>query len=665
MSRSPTGNQQQDPQQAYLSAWQDLAKRISQGQSFSGRERNCVFLNTRGPRFADVSAVMGLDYLDDSRAVAVTDWDQDGDLDLWVASRTAPRIRFLRNDVKNENHSVSFRLIGDPRARCPRDAIGARVILTVRDADGNLSERIQTLAAGDGFLSQSSKRLFFGIEKGAKPEQVVVRWPGSNEVERFDGLSLNQHFCLEQGTGIAARLSARGKLAEFTDTRTYSIDSATPPASGKTRVWRSSPLPVPSLRYESLTGESCEVSTLHRGPLFITLWATWCLPCVEELKVLTKHQTSIVEHGATVLALNVELLEQTSSSKSKHQISQVLKEMEYPFFNDLANVDLLQQLDSLRKQTIYRDEPMPLPTGFLLDEQGRLRVVYTGVVELESLLDDLQHLQVDKQESRDRAIPFAGRWSDALFVTNPIAIATIYREERQLEDAVAYLQQYLAKEKVPDETDQTVSARQTRRRLADVHRLLGRIALDQQSTQAALDALKQALRLDPFHFDAHVDLGQAMMRAQRSDLAVKALKRAVKIRRDDPNSQNQLGLALLGAGDIPAAVASFEKALSLDPKWLPAANNLAWLWATHPDDQHRDAGRAVDVAEQSVRHNGERPDVLDTLAAAYAANGDFEQAIETAARALGLAKKMKRQELAQRIESRLQLYRSGQVYRDP
>ena len=665
MSQSPVGHPQQDPQQAYLSAWQDLAKRIQQGQSFSGRERNCVFLNTRGPRFADVSAVMGLDHLDDSRAVAVSDWDHDGDLDLWVANRTAPRVRFLRNDVENENHSVSFRLIGDPQARCPRDAIGARVTLTVRDADGKSTKRIQTLTAGDGFLSQSSKRLFFGIEKGGKPEQVTVRWPGSHGVERFDGLSLNQHFRLKQGTGIAKRQAARGEVAEFSDIRAYSIDSVSPSIPTKTRVWRSSPLPVPSLRYKSLTGASREVATVHRGPLLVTLWATWCLPCVEELKALTKYQTAIFERGASVLALNVELLDQKATAETKHQIEQVLKEMEYPFSQGLADVDLLQQLDKLRNQTIYRVESMPLPTGFLLDAQGHLRVVYTGAVEVETLLEDLQHLEADKQESRDRAIPFAGRWSDALFVTNPIAIATIYREERQLEDAVAYLQQYLTKEKAPAAADQTVAAGQTRRRLADVHRLLGRIALDQRSTQAALDALKQALRLDPYHFDAHVDLGQAMMRAQRADLAVKALKRAVKIRRDDPNSQNQLGLALLRAGDVPAAVASFEKALRLDPKWLPAANNLAWLWATHPDEQHRDAVRAVTVAEQSARQNGERPDVLDTLAAAYAANGDFEQAIETATLALECAKKMERQKLAQRIESRLELYRSGKVYRDP
>ena len=40
------------------------------GRSWSGNERNCCFLNTAGQRFANISTVAGLDYLDDSRGLA-------------------------------------------------------------------------------------------------------------------------------------------------------------------------------------------------------------------------------------------------------------------------------------------------------------------------------------------------------------------------------------------------------------------------------------------------------------------------------------------------------------------------------------------------------------------------------------------------------------------
>ena len=96
---------------------------IRNGHSFSGRERHCCFLNTGGRQFANVSAISGLDLVDDGRAAACVDWDQDGDLDLWLSNRTGPQVRFLRNDVPTSHHYLAVRLIG---RTCNRDAIGAR-----------------------------------------------------------------------------------------------------------------------------------------------------------------------------------------------------------------------------------------------------------------------------------------------------------------------------------------------------------------------------------------------------------------------------------------------------------------------------------------------------------------------------------------------------------
>ena len=86
----------------YKQGWQALNRLLHEDGSFSGNERHCVFLNTGDfaaeGRFADISAASGLDFADDGRAVAVADWDFDGDLDLWITNRTAPRVRFMRND---------------------------------------------------------------------------------------------------------------------------------------------------------------------------------------------------------------------------------------------------------------------------------------------------------------------------------------------------------------------------------------------------------------------------------------------------------------------------------------------------------------------------------------------------------------------------------------
>ncbi|MGY8649035.1 MAG: hypothetical protein ACKVLL_16970, partial [Verrucomicrobiales bacterium] len=87
---------------------------MRRGRSYSGRERNCVFLNTAKPdeRFANISATSGIDLPDDGRALVATDWDHDGDLDVWISNRNAPRLRFFRNDVPSEHHHLTLRLQG-------------------------------------------------------------------------------------------------------------------------------------------------------------------------------------------------------------------------------------------------------------------------------------------------------------------------------------------------------------------------------------------------------------------------------------------------------------------------------------------------------------------------------------------------------------------------
>ncbi|MGI9427465.1 MAG: hypothetical protein ACR2NM_02325, partial [Bythopirellula sp.] len=116
-----------------------LNRMMHGGRSFSGHERNCCFLNmgaaqrTKG-RFANISAVSGLDYPDDGRAVAIVDWDQDGDQDMWISNRNAPRLRLMRNDVPRGNHFLALRLEGDGKTT-NRDAIGARVEVVTRNSE--------------------------------------------------------------------------------------------------------------------------------------------------------------------------------------------------------------------------------------------------------------------------------------------------------------------------------------------------------------------------------------------------------------------------------------------------------------------------------------------------------------------------------------------------
>jgi len=118
-------------------------------------------------------------------------------------------------------------------------------------------------------------------------------------------------------------------------------------------------------------------------------------------------------------------------------------------------------------------------------------------------------------------------------------------------------------------------------------------------------------------------------------------------------------------GDADAAIRCYREALRRDPGALTAANNLAWILATHARPELRDPAEAVRVAEEAARRAAEEPPMLvDTLAAAHAAVGRFPEAIAEAERAVRLAEARGDADSAAASRRRLALYREGRAYVD-
>lgn len=98
------------------------------------------------------------------------------------------------------------------------------------------------------------------------------------------------------------------------------------------------------------------------------------------------------------------------------------------------------------------------------------------------------------------------------------------------------------------------------------------------------------------------------------------------------------------------------------------ANNLAWALATRPDPEPDDANTAIElalVAATRLRETPGRAQADDTLAAAYAAAGRFDRALQTARRALADARALGQHELAVEVERRIALYARGRPARSP
>lgn len=115
-------------------------------------------------------------------------------------------------------------------------------------------------------------------------------------------------------------------------------------------------------------------------------------------------------------------------------------------------------------------------------------------------------------------------------------------------------------------------------------------------------------------------------------------------------------------GEAALAAKYLAEALRLNPDDESVLNGVAWLLATSPDESMRNGAKALQYAQRACElthwKNGGH---LDTLAAAYAEIGDFEQAVKWQQKAVEL---MPKGEHAEEVAQHLKLYQQKQPYRE-
>ena len=201
---------------------------------------------------------------------------------------------------------------------------------------------------------------------------------------------------------------------------------------------------------------------------------------------------------------------------------------------------------------------------------------------------------------------------------------------------------------------------------ADLHNDLGNLLVRQNRLDEAINHYESAVKLKPENGEFHYNLAVVLALRNRLDAAVAQFQRALELMPESAQTHYRLALALQSQKHFGAAIAHFEKAIELNPKYALAQNNLAWLLATAPEASLRDGRRAVELARQASQlSGGNHPEVLDTLAAAYAEAGQFDEAVKTAKRAMNLAATQNNQPLTKVIQARLELYEKNLCFREP
>ncbi len=607
-----------------------LADMLRQGASFSGKERNCLYLNLGDSpaaegRFACVSAASGFDFPDDARAIAVVDWDLDGDLDLWITNRTAPQVRFLRNNSSGENQFVAVRLIGNG-VTTNRDGIGARVevVLRAEPSDPPGRRLVQTLRAGEGYLGQSSKWLNFGLGTNGAIEKVVVHWPGGDR-EAFTGAEVGRHCDLVQGTGLAQVRPRRSQ-----DLAIRASEQVVPKTPSEGRIRLVTPVYVPPLPMENLDGTIRPMPIRGGQARLINLWATWCGPCLVELKEFVEHRNELAAAGIEITAISVDGFQGTDTTLA--DVRAATERLQLPFLVGRATPELLDGLYGIRDALLAFSHPPQIPTSFLLDREGRLIAMYTGPITVAQVLADAADQDGDVVHRFQNAAPITGR-----VVTAPAIVDALQESEAWVHHVIGLTLAKLNTDNLYDESlrafDAAIAIKPdsvhirlqaaklllARQRLSDArrycndmlrvqpetaeaHALLGNIALLERDLAGAERHFLEAVRIDPHQGTAHHNLGNLFDARQEHDLAEKHYRRAIAADPYAVSSYVSLAMMHYRRQRVAEAQQLLVQAISVDPSYLEAHTNLGSIWLAQGNlvEAQRRFERAAEIDSQSA-----------------------------------------------------------------
>jgi len=195
---------------------------------------------------------------------------------------------------------------------------------------------------------------------------------------------------------------------------------------------------------------------------------------------------------------------------------------------------------------------------------------------------------------------------------------------------------------------------------------LGNVLAQEGKNGEAAVQYRAALKIRPTDSSIHFNLGNLLMKMGNCDEALEEFREAVNVNPSHFKARYQLGKNLYTQGNRSDGMMELQKALLIEPSNKGIQNDLAWMLATAPEETLRNASRSLELALSVVNASGGKdPLFLDTLAAAYAENGNFIEALRVSRRALELAESENNRELMKSLREEITLYKSGKSVRDP
>ena len=343
------------------------------------------------------------------------------------------------------------------------------------------------------------------------------------------------------------------------------------------------------------------------------------------------------------------------------------------------------------------ERPIALPFSVLVDAEGLVVAIYKGPVDVDRVLSDAQVLGASPLDQRTHATPFRGRWYSKPMGADPVRVALKMVDACEIELGERYLEKYLSKYKQGKLPESRLKDSLSHRSLSDVHYALARLRRQTNDLDGAVAAYREIIRNDPNNSKTYVELGQVLLQAEQPTEALDAFESALRgglasadqltmmamchrklgnleeavrtcgeaLDLDAENADARFTLATIHhqQGDLESAISGYREAIRLRPGWQQPSQLLAWILATANSDNLRDGPEAIRLAKEVCKNGNTQPESLRVLAAAYAENGNFKEAIATLDRAIAIAKTNESSRMTAQLKNQRQLALSGKPFR--
>lgn len=332
--------------QAARTGWGNIARSMERGVSWSGHERNRAWRAVGDGTFVDVSAIAGLDHVDDGRVALRCDWDGDGDEDLWVRSRSGPALRYL------ENQQGTGRTI-----RVVSKVLVSSVDVDVEDRNGVERQlRLVRSSGTDGYLASSRSSLAAPLGDGDKVIGISYTLASGHGGGMRSSGHLGDFFELTPDRGF---LSERGgEPAREVDLGRGELERAPLPD----RVVLRTPHALPLNRARGIL--SLPAIGEARGPArLLVLRSATCATCEAQVPAFVDEL-----RAGDPVTVSVVTLEDEDPDR----------------VGDFAR--------ALVESVLGPGAELALPVSLLLDQDGNVQALQLGALRRDRLLDDARQL---------------------------------------------------------------------------------------------------------------------------------------------------------------------------------------------------------------------------------------------------------------------------------